>query len=106
MRCLPSPAASAIAAGDLEGDADQRAGLDALDPVGDVDHLRHAFMAERQRPLEGSLAPHYRGVEITRRDRHWADQRITAAGERRLGHLEPVQLARAVKGQLTHRGHA
>src|SRR5436190_37953 len=100
---LPAPAALAGAARDLERHDHLLSGLKALRPLHD---LGDALVSEVDRELKRRLAEDHRLVEVTRRHRQRAHDRLALVPALRLGRVLPDDAARVLENERAHQTYA
>src|SRR5262249_33164089 len=100
----PLAAGGTLTARDLEGDADQVAGLDRLHRVADLGHLCDALVAEREGPGDRRQALYERDVDVAGGERHRLDDRLAVALEGRVGRVAPLELAPLDELERSHAG--
>lgn len=102
----PGQARAARAAADLKRDQHAITRLDAAHAITDLEHLRDALMAkrERRRKRRGPRDDHR--VQVTGRHRDRADDRLAITGQPGNSRVAPLQIARPDVDQGAHRTHA
>jgi hypothetical protein len=97
-----APARLALAAGDLEGNADELALTEGRHRVAGVDDLCDALVAEREGRRKGRVAADDQCVEVAGGHRERTHEGGPVRAELRLGCLAPLEVVGGGVGELLH----